>query len=276
MHKAPTFSELVTYHPHVRCVSNLQSSHDDRLMQSPMVAVHVGTTRRKFEIPGNLLSFHSVFFRMALNGGFIEAANYSVDLPEEEPKLFETIVDWMYEYKRPLKVIDKYVVNRKMKPNHDGPLRCARELCALAYVADKLDIKALQDSIRHEIAQTIEWDWKDYNLFPFDAALLVEVYENTPETSWLRAFVTTELYPLLHKDVPYSQSLLDEFESCFKQVPDLAWDVITLFSGRQPGGGRGGSSNINERGRLSDSMSQELMKAPLDRTAKNKASLRKR
>lgn len=239
-------------------------------MQTPLVAVYVGATRKKIEIPGNLLCFHSKFFRMALNGGFKEAANYSVDLPEDEPKLFQVIVDWMYEHGKPLNILDKHVAIHKKNPQYDGPLNCARELCALAYMADKLDIERLQRSIICEFISTVDWTWDDYHHFPFDAALLAEVYENTPESSFLRLFIASEICPLLNKDVPHSQSLLEEFEPCFKQIPDLAWDVITSFSGWQPSPRRA----ISGRGRLSDSMSQELVDFPLGSMGRELASRR--
>lgn len=207
----------------------MSKADTNRLLKSPLVTIYIGTARKKFEFPQRLLCFHSGFFNLALNGEFREATELTVSLPEDEPELFEIIVSWMDSYEK-LAIVDKHQAISERTLAHNGPLNCARELCALWCLANKLDIIELQLSIIDQLSKTIDWACEDLHHFPFDAVLLTEVYENTPDNSMLRVFIIEEMCKVLYDNGRYSQSLLDYFKPCFMQMPELAWDYINSVS----------------------------------------------
>ncbi|PQE27145.1 hypothetical protein CJF32_00000111 [Rutstroemia sp. NJR-2017a WRK4] len=73
------------------------SSIDGRF-QSPIVPVRVGPHAETFHVHRDILT-RSEYFRKALDGEFREAGEQAIDLPEEDPALFEFVVAYLYESK---------------------------------------------------------------------------------------------------------------------------------------------------------------------------------
>ncbi|KAF2769795.1 hypothetical protein EJ03DRAFT_256699, partial [Teratosphaeria nubilosa] len=51
---------------------------------------------KRFTVYKNIITAHFQFFRAACNGGFKEAKEKVVRLPEVEPATFECFLQWIY------------------------------------------------------------------------------------------------------------------------------------------------------------------------------------
>lgn len=78
-----------------------------RLMQScQTVTILAGPDKVKLSCHKILLGFYSEFFRAACYGGFAEAANGEVEMPEDEPGVVGSYISWMLVY---LVLTPKYI-----------------------------------------------------------------------------------------------------------------------------------------------------------------------
>ncbi|RAL63259.1 hypothetical protein DID88_004336 [Monilinia fructigena] len=85
------------------------SSLDGRY-SSPMIPIRVGAHAQTFYVHRDILT-KSEYFRKALDGEFIEAAAQAIDLPEEDPTLFEFVIAFLYESKySPLRPVAEIIV----------------------------------------------------------------------------------------------------------------------------------------------------------------------
>lgn len=53
---------------------------------------------REWNIPMDLLCFHSNYFKSALQGEFAEAQTKRVELLDEKPEAFALVVEWLYTH----------------------------------------------------------------------------------------------------------------------------------------------------------------------------------
>lgn len=65
----------------------------------------MGPDHVRFVVPESLLVHYSKFFRAALTGNFSEAKDKTVKLEEDDPKMFELFVHWLYYQSFPVKSI---------------------------------------------------------------------------------------------------------------------------------------------------------------------------
>jgi hypothetical protein len=72
-----------------------------RMQEALFATVSVGPDKSPFFVHKDLLTYHSTFFAAALNGGFKEAGDRAVTLPESDPWTFETFVHWLYHQALP-------------------------------------------------------------------------------------------------------------------------------------------------------------------------------
>ncbi|KAI9640798.1 hypothetical protein NHQ30_010638, partial [Ciborinia camelliae] len=100
------------------------SSVDGRY-SSPIIPIRVGPHAETFHVHRDILT-KSEYFRKALDGEFKEAAAQAIDLPEEDPTLFEFIIAFLYESKYcPLRPVADIIVAEPEKgkgreQNDDG------------------------------------------------------------------------------------------------------------------------------------------------------------
>jgi len=69
-----------------------------RRHQSAIIPVRVGPTAELFPVHRDILT-KSAYFRRALEGGFLEAGEQAINLPEEDPTVFSFVVAYLYEEK---------------------------------------------------------------------------------------------------------------------------------------------------------------------------------
>lgn len=61
-----------------------------------VVKVFVGSSRKLFQVHKKPLCRSSEFFDKAFNGGFAEAQDNKIDLPEDSPEIFAVFVRLLY------------------------------------------------------------------------------------------------------------------------------------------------------------------------------------
>lgn len=100
------------------------SSIDGRY-SSPIIPIRVGPHAETFYVHRDIL-IRSEYFRKALSGEFKEASAQAIDLPEEDPSLFEFLIAFLYESKYcPLRPVAEIIVAEPEKgkgreQNDDG------------------------------------------------------------------------------------------------------------------------------------------------------------
>ena len=100
----------------------------------------VGPDKVLFEIHKGLLCKHSSYFRASLEGGFKEAKEGVVELPEDDPKIFNIFKTWLYS--------KKIVIDRD-GTDTDCP---SFSLCQLYVFADARGVPELQNAVINQLA----------------------------------------------------------------------------------------------------------------------------
>lgn len=65
-------------------------------MASPIVTLVVGSEQRLFAAHEDVLS-NSPFFNHALRNGYMDAASKRISLPDEEPEIFSSVLEFLYK-----------------------------------------------------------------------------------------------------------------------------------------------------------------------------------
>ncbi|KAI9704986.1 MAG: hypothetical protein M1836_006766 [Candelina mexicana] len=92
-----------------------------------------GHKAQEFIVHKTPICFHSSFFQKACDGRWVEAAHVQVNLPEDDPAVFEVLVQWLYAQK-----IEEAIIN-------DDFISTSLMLVRLYLLADKLGIPRLKN-----------------------------------------------------------------------------------------------------------------------------------
>jgi hypothetical protein len=80
---------------------DVSEANHSRTMGDEVVSIYVGPKRKKFLVHKKLICEASDFFSKAFTGGFQEAQENSMHLPEDDPNAFALFIDWIYRSKIP-------------------------------------------------------------------------------------------------------------------------------------------------------------------------------
>lgn len=132
---------------------------------------------QEWNIPVDLLCFHSSYFKSKLQGKFAEAKNKRVELLREKPEAFGLVVEWLYTH-------GLKVSSRNEKANTD--MYCEElgfgTLLDTWTLADKLDLPELQNIIMKIMDKRVTY----HQLIPIaEVAILYEDYEPTKLSQWI-------------------------------------------------------------------------------------------
>ncbi|ROV97720.1 hypothetical protein VMCG_07433 [Cytospora schulzeri] len=161
------------------------------LLSHRIVTIYVGPPQKssQYTVHENLLSSNSEFFRASFSGGFRESTDGVLKPSEDEPRIFELFVAWIYS--QPLHFLN--ASRPKVLPPPDGKHITIRDYLHLYVFASKYLMEDLQDEVM-DIAY-------DYYAVPGHSpnALDVEfIYQNTTTESMmrplLRAYYLFELF----------------------------------------------------------------------------------
>ena len=166
----------------------------------------VGSSKVKFSVHKEMLCGVSSFFRSAFTGSFREGRQQVMELPEDDPNIFELLVQWLYT--------DKYDLQQSDGP---GDSFNYSEGIQLYCLAEKYDLSAL----KHKIYRAFYRETNETKMPPAcsDTSYL---YENTSAGSPLRQ---------LYAEWWMSHVNLESFEKADIQKwlsgqPDLTHDLF--------------------------------------------------
>lgn len=130
------------------------------------MCITVGSIKTKFHVHKSLLCEQSDYFKAAFEGQFAEAKSEELTLEDEDPELFDRLLDWVYlQYLEPIAARDN---------EH------AKELVKLWVLADKFLMHRLANEAINALYKGRPKDLKDiYNW----------VWQHTCEPSKLRSFL---------------------------------------------------------------------------------------
>lgn len=200
-----------------------------RLIQGPIVSTFVGPGRQEFFAHKPLLCHYSKYFQGALNNNFIESQTHVVELRDVDPEAFQYVLAWMYD--RKTSTVD---IGGK-----DNAVASCSLLCQTYYCADFLRVEELLGTLLVKIDAMLDV-CRQMKVVCLDSELIINVYENTPDTSPLRAAITCEIARLFrNKDTNVN---LASFNDCFRRLDDFGTQVVTQLQQSIPDSDEAGPS----------------------------------
>ncbi len=106
-----------------------------------MVKIHVGQQKKLWVLHEEILCARSEYFKKAFQGGFKEAIDKEITLPEFDPAAFSLVVDWIYG--GVLKTQSSYVEDNKGPT--DEEIKAMSQFCKLYHIAQTLCVEELQN-----------------------------------------------------------------------------------------------------------------------------------
>jgi hypothetical protein len=191
-------------------------------MGSDMVDVYVGADRIHFHVHQRLLCNKAPVFDKMFNGGFSEAGKKSAELPDDDPKAFDSFLQWVYRDQ----VAKVDLAADLANASTEGGQLC--DAIMLYCFAEKYCIDALADSVMNAILEA----FVTTPCAP-SAEETTLVYDNTSEGSRLRLYIARCFTYQLHVDytATYTASELDFFAG----KPDFCRDVFAVLLRWQTG-----------------------------------------
>jgi len=171
----------------------------------------VGKGNVLFQVHLRVLCDASPVFNAAFHGGFLEASNRSMDLPEDDPEAFERLVQWLY-----CKVYDKpHFAGEPCDDDQIGYM----DLAKLYVAADKFGIIGLKNDVMDR--------WCEAHSTTAEAPfteVLDYVYENTTSKSKLREVIVA-IY-VWEIDYEWYQ----DAQQTLRKRPEFATDVAIAMA----------------------------------------------
>lgn len=169
-------------------------------MFDAIITVKVGPSKKSFHSHKGVLSFYSGYFAAALNGNFAESKCGVVHLPDEDPKIFELLVNWLYTRRLP-------------DPPKSGDLFTT--LSELWILADRREIPMLANAVLNAIRDETTRLWK------VPTVDLPKIYKDTMESSGLRRLA-------VHLIASTSGPRIITDENKAKWPVEAVWDVLNF------------------------------------------------
>lgn len=117
--------------------------------------VFVGIPKTRFVVHEELLTYHSSFFRAALNGCFKEAESKTVILEDTDPQIFEFFVHWLYHQRLPTEDDAPGLHNAWTQENDCGGSKTGN-LIRIYIFCDTYDIPTLKIRAMNELFMHME------------------------------------------------------------------------------------------------------------------------
>ena len=169
-----------------------------------------------------LLCQTSSYFQAALEGGFKEAAEQRITMPDQSPEVIERFVLWVYTGKLLGSVEDVHNLNR-------------RQLADLYIVGDIYGIPDLQNSVMDCFVGRVNKCLSSKTL----VSILHHVYENTPKDCCLRRFLVEravtksnfkgnwfEAYKVLYPQQYLMDIIVEFYRRRNKNFDDIDWNNL--------------------------------------------------
>lgn len=183
---------------------------------SEIVTVYVGPKRKRFFLHRELICERSPFMEKCLKKGhFDEGYKNELYLPEDDPKAFSIIVDWIYRSRIPLRT---------------DPLFDVSDMSAAYCMADKFVMEELQNSIMDGIRASLSRKEGELCKTPYFSALAL-THISGPPKSPLKRFLVEHMvhhmmkHPRWYHDLKRNEPSRVDVEDLFK-IPDLVFYIM--------------------------------------------------
>ena len=183
------------------------------MIQGPVVTILVGPDKTEITAHKALLCHHSHYFRGALTNSFIESKTGIIELKDQDPESFQHVLLWMY----------RGDVSPVTFDGNDRAVFSCLQLCKTYYCADFLQVEQLLQILLVELNYMFD-HYREMKNVPLDSELIIDIYENTPDTSPLRERVIEELVRLICKKD--SGVAVSSFNECFQCLDDFGVKVV--------------------------------------------------
>jgi hypothetical protein len=138
-----------------KCVTNFYLNNlltDIRAQNHTFATLIVGENEARFNVHESLLVTYSEFFRAALQGGFKEAHEKTVELEDEDSDIIELFVHWLYYQRFPDKNKgDDDDLLAKWTLNENEDYQKIDKLTQLYVFGDKYQVSKLQRDVIDEV-----------------------------------------------------------------------------------------------------------------------------
>ncbi|KAK5703347.1 hypothetical protein LTR17_022213 [Elasticomyces elasticus] len=200
-----------------------QASKRTKLQYTDAFTVLVGAEEEKFIVHASIATKHSKFFQAACNGGFKEAEEKVIRLPETTPATFGAYLQWAYSGS--VVVVDE----EELKADVTGT-RNRWRLAKLYVLANFLADIPLQNNVIDNYVGSLRSTKHGTGLCGLKLA-----YEHTPTGSWLRRLFVEEWSGTIRhaKNVKYFEANRDELPVEFQG--DLIIALVALAEPVQKG-----------------------------------------
>jgi len=187
-----------------------------------MVDLYVGLENSHYLVHKAYLCARIPYFDKMFNGGFSEASDNSAAFPEDDPRSFDLLIEWVYTG----------TVRHLHCYDNKGYSAVTWDAFLLYKLADKLCINTLMDQVMNA-----------YILFNKTTGGIPSIecmgvaYDSSPQGSRLRKYICWALHfamTELHTDVEKQRWKVDEVIRVFKNNEDLAIDFFKALQDQEP------------------------------------------
>ncbi|KAJ5958354.1 uncharacterized protein N7479_005504 [Penicillium vulpinum] len=74
-------------------------------IQGPILTITVGASREPFHVHESIICASSLFFKTAMSGSWKKSNEYTLELPEDDPRTFALYSHWLYFAKIPVRYL---------------------------------------------------------------------------------------------------------------------------------------------------------------------------
>lgn len=191
-----------------------------------------------WNLPKDLLAYHSTFFAGALNGSFLEADSKTIKLQDEDPSVFEFFIQWLYTGK-------EYFTDLclSLEARDTADVRYTSSILVRAWVlADKLGCLALRDSVMICLVNL------HYQTIKIQTSVIRIAYNNTTVDSKLRKWIVDQFWSDASNG---AYTNLDAEGSRLEELKDLEdWGLDVSERLMRTSGGKGVHPNPYDRGQF--------------------------
>ncbi|KAK5683356.1 hypothetical protein LTS10_004887 [Elasticomyces elasticus] len=191
-----------------------QTSKRTKLQYTDVFTVLVGVEEEKFVLHASIATKHSKFFQAACNGGFKEAQEKVIHLPEVQPATFRAYVQWIYSGAVVVTDFEEHKTDVKGRS-------CRESLVKLYILADIIAHTLLRNKTIDEYVASCRST--EYGTNP---ALIKVAYKQCPAGSMLRKLFVDENVYFSTDRVAWLQEERDQFPVEFLR------DLVVAMAGK--------------------------------------------
>lgn len=180
-----------------------------------MVDILVGPNKKPYRVHKDLLCAKIPYFNAMFNGGFQEATKQAATLPEDNPEVFDLLLEWVYTGRL-----------SPVSSTNDAPVRDWRVLLELYLLAEKIVLPKLMDCTMSTIVASYE---QSRNLPSNDR--IERVYQESPPQSLLRKFMVRALHYVITISNYRGPKATKGFGHLLSTNETLATDLVELMRG---------------------------------------------